>query len=176
MQIDQGAGGLFGNTKIVIRGNSTLGTNNQPIFVIDGVIMDNGTFGGTGRDFGNDFKNLNPDDFESVSILKGSAAAALYGSRAINGVVLITSKKGSTRKGIGVSLTQSLTISDPYAGPDFQNVFGGGTVGAFFTDNRDPNYKPDEAWTTKVFRLIPPPGSPISIARYTVSLKTGDPG
>ncbi|MDB5246902.1 MAG: TonB-linked outer membrane protein SusC/RagA family [Segetibacter sp.] len=158
VQIDQGAGGLFGNTKIVIRGNSTLGTNNQPIFVIDGVIMDNGTFGGTGRDFGNDFKNLNPEDFESISILKGSAAAALYGSRAINGVVLITSKKGSTRKGIGVSLTQSLTVSDPYAGPDFQNIFGGGTVGAFFTDNREPNYKPDEAWTTKVFPVDPATG------------------
>lgn len=158
VQIDQGAGGAFGNTKILIRGNSTLGTNNQPIFVIDGVIMENGTFGGTGRDFGNDFKNLNPEDFESVSVLKGSAAAALYGSRAINGVVLITTKKGSTRKGIGVSLAQSLTMNDPYAGPDFQNEFGGGTVGAFFTDAREPNYKLDEAWTTKVFPVDPVTG------------------
>lgn len=155
VQIDQGAGGAFGNTKILIRGNSTLGTNNQPIFVIDGVIMENGTFNGTGRDFGNDFKNLNPEDFESVSVLKGSAAAALYGSRAINGVVLITTKKGSTRKGIGVSIAQSATLNDPYAGPDFQNEFGGGTVGAFFTDNREPNYKADEAWTTKVFPVDP---------------------
>jgi iron complex outermembrane recepter protein len=158
VQIDQGAGGAFGNTKILIRGNSTLGTNNQPIFVIDGVIMENGTFGGTGRDFGNDFKNLNPEDFESVSVLKGSAAAALYGSRAINGVVLITTKKGSIRKGVGVSISQSLTLNDPYAGPDFQNEFGGGTVGAFFTDNREPNYKADEAWTTKVFPVDPGTG------------------
>src|SRR5687768_8287381 len=158
VQIDQGAGGLFGNTKIVIRGNSTLGTNNQPIFVVDGVIMDNGTFSGTGRDFGNDFKNLNPEDFASVSVLKGSAAAALYGSRAINGVVLITTKKGSSGKGIGVSVAQSLSVSDPYAGPDFQNEFGGGTVGAFFTDNREPNYKPDESWTTKVFPIDPATG------------------
>ena len=155
VQIDQGAGGLFGNSKILIRGNSTLGTNNQPIFVVDGVIMDNGTFSGTGRDFGNDFKNLNPEDFASVSVLKGSAAAALYGSRAINGVVLITTKKGSSGKGIGVSVAQSLVISNPYAGPDFQNEFGGGTVGAFFTDNREPNYKPDEGWTTKVFPVDP---------------------
>lgn len=160
VQIDQGAGGLFGNSKIVIRGNSTLGTNNQPIFVVDGVIMDNGTFGGTGRDFGNDFKNLNPEDFESISVLKGSAAAALYGSRAINGVILITSKKGTNRKGMGVSVAQSVNVSDPYAGPDFQNIFGGGTVGAFFTDNRDPNYKPDEAWTTKVFPVDPATGEP----------------
>ncbi len=161
VQIDQGAGGLFGNSKIVIRGNSTLGTNNQPIFVVDGVIMDNGTFGGTGRDFGNDFKNLNPEDFESISVLKGSAAAALYGSRAINGVILITSKKGSLKKGVGISVTQSLNVVDPYAGPDFQNEFGGGTVGAFFTDNRDPNYKPEEAWTTKVF-----PTDPITGEQY----------
>lgn len=155
VQIDQGAGGLFGNTKILIRGNSTLGTNNQPIFVVDGVIMDNGTFSGTGRDFGNDFKNLNTEDFASVSVLKGSAAAALYGSRAINGVVLITTKKGSTRKGIGVSIAQTVNVSDPYAGPDFQNIFGGGTVGAFFTDRREPNYKADEAWRTKVFPVDP---------------------
>src|SRR3546814_14231768 len=59
VQIDMGAGGLFGNSKILIRGNSTLGRNNQPIFVIDGVIMDNDIFGGNGRDFGNDLKNLN---------------------------------------------------------------------------------------------------------------------
>ena len=160
VQIDQGAGGLFGNSKILIRGNSTLGTNNQPIFVIDGVIMDNDVFSGNGRDFGNDLKNLNMDDFENVSILKGSAAAALYGTRAINGVVLITTKKGSQRKGIGVSVNQSLTVFQPYKGPTFQNEFGGGTVGAFFTDNREPNYKPDENWTTKVFPIDPVTGKP----------------
>jgi len=160
VQIDQGAGGLFGSTKIVIRGNSTLGRNNQPIFVIDGVIMDNDIFSGTGRDFGNDLKNLNMDDFESVSILKGSAAAALYGTRAINGVVLITTKKGAQRKGIGVTVNQTVNLQQPYAGPDFQNEFGGGTVGAFFTDNRDPNYKADEAWTTKVFPTDPVSGLP----------------
>ncbi|MEO7961872.1 MAG: hypothetical protein ABIR19_10000, partial [Ginsengibacter sp.] len=74
---------------------------------------------------------------------------------AINGVILITTKKGSSKKGIGISLAQSINIMDPYAGPDFQNEFGGGTVGAFFTDNREPNYKPDESWTTKVFPVDP---------------------
>src|SRR5690606_41044458 len=87
VQIDQGAGGAFGSTKILIRGNSTLSKNNQPIFVIDGVIIDNDIFEGNGRDFGNDLKNLNMEDFESISVLKGSAAAALYGSRAINGEI-----------------------------------------------------------------------------------------
>ena len=132
VQIDQGAGGLFGNSKILIRGNSTLGTNNQPIFVIDGVIMDNDIFSGTGRDFGNDLKDLNMDNFESVSVLKGSAAAALYGTRAINGVVLITTKKGSARKGIGVTVNEAYSFSKPYAGPDFQNEYGGGKCRSFF--------------------------------------------
>ncbi len=161
VQIDMGgAGGLMANSKIVIRGNSTLGNNNQPIFVIDGVIMDNDQFSGNGRDFGNDLKNLNMEDFESVSVLKGSAAAALYGTRAINGVILITTKKGKQQKGIGVSVSHSLSLTDPYAGPDFQNEFGGGTVGDFFTDNRDPNYKPTERWTTKVFPTDPVTGKP----------------
>lgn len=160
VQIDQGGGGLFGSSKIVIRGNSTLGTNNQPIFVIDGVIVENNTFSGTGRDFGNDLKNLNMEDFESVTVLKGSSAAALYGSRAINGVILITSKKGRERKGIGVNVSQTFNTFRPYAGPDFQNEFGGGTVGYFFTDNRDPNYKSNERWRTKVFPTDPTTGKP----------------
>lgn len=161
VQIDMGgAGGLMANSKIVIRGNSTLGTNNQPIFVIDGVIMDNDLFNGNGRDFGNDLKNLNMEDFESVSVLKGSAAAALYGTRAVNGVILITTKKGKQQKGIGISVSHSLSITDPYSGPNFQNEFGGGTVGDFFTDNRDPNYKPTERWTTKVFPTDPISGKP----------------
>ncbi|WP_173002930.1 SusC/RagA family TonB-linked outer membrane protein [Chitinophaga sp. SYP-B3965] len=151
INIDQGSGGLFGNSRILIRGNSTMSTNNQPIFVIDGVIIDNDAFNGQGRDFGNDLKNLNMEDFESVSILKGSAAAALYGSRAINGVVLITSKKGRVKKGWGVTVSQSVNVQDPYRGPDFQNEFGGGSVGNFFTDTRDPGYKANEAWQTKVF-------------------------
>lgn len=159
VQIDEGAGGLFGNAKILIRGNSTLSNNNQPIFVVDGVIMDNDVFGGTGRDFGNNLKDLNMDDFESVSILKGSAAAALYGSRAINGVVLITTKKGSLKKGIGVTVNLSATLQQPYAGPKFQNEYGGGSVGAFYTDARDPNYQSD-GWTTKVFPIDPVTGQP----------------
>jgi len=160
VQIDQGAGGLFGNSKIVIRGNSTLRNNNQPIFVIDGVIVENNTFGGTGRDFGNDLKNLNMEDFESVTVLKGSAAAALYGSRSINGVILITTKKGRERKGLGINVSQTFNIFKPYSGPDFQNEFGGGTVGDFFTDARDPNYGPTNRWRTKIFPVDPNTGKP----------------
>lgn len=155
VQIDQGGGGLFGTSKILIRGNSTLSNNNQPIFVIDGVFIDNDLFSGNGRDFGNILKNLNMDDFESVSVLKGSAAAALYGSRAINGVILITTKKGRKNQGIGVTVNQNVNVFQAFKGPEFQNVFGGGTVGAFFTDRRDPNYQANEAWRTKVFPRDP---------------------
>ncbi|MBX2925232.1 MAG: SusC/RagA family TonB-linked outer membrane protein [Chitinophagaceae bacterium] len=151
VNIDQTSGGVAGSAKILIRGNSTLSVNNQPIFVVDGVIMDNDAVDGNNRDFGNDLKNLNMEDFETVSILRGSAAAALYGSRAINGVVLITTKKGKARKGIGVNVSQAFNFQQPYRGLDLQNEFGGGTVGAFFTDTRDPGYKADEQWTTKVF-------------------------
>lgn len=135
VQIDQGSGGLMGSTRILIRGNSTLGNNNQPIFVVDGVFMDNDVFGGSGRDFGNDLKNLNMEDFETVSVLKGSAAAALYGTRAINGVILITTKKGSQRKGVGVSVNQTVNVQHGYRGPDFQNVFGAGDTDGFNTDS-----------------------------------------
>lgn len=154
VQIDQSAAGPFGNSRIVIRGNSTLGSNNQPIFVVDGVIVDNDAVSG-GRDFGNDLANLNSENFESVSILRGSAAAALYGSRAINGVVLITTKKGVKQKGVGVEVSQSVMVYHPYKGPEFQNEYGGGSVGAFFTDARNPDYQPNQMWTTKVFPIDP---------------------
>ena len=90
----------FYSSKIQIRGASTLGSNNQPIYVVDGVILDNAVKNGdadwsaSDTDWGNELKNLNPDDFESVSVLKGAAATALYGSRGLNGAVVITTKSG----------------------------------------------------------------------------------
>ena len=149
VSIDQTASGSFGSARIQIRGNSTLRQNNQPIFVIDGVIIENAPVTGN-RDFGNDIKNLNAEDFETVSILKGSSAAALYGSRAINGVILITTKKGRAQKGIGVTVSQSATIHNPYAGPDFQNEFGGGREPRF-TDGTLIGYKPEDNRRSPVF-------------------------
>lgn len=128
-------GGLFGNSKIQIRGVSSLNSsNNQPIFVIDGVILDNSVsnnspdWASSSDDYGNILKNLNPDDYESVSILKGAAATALYGSRGINGVILIQTKDGSGTKGIGVTVKQSVGIDHVYKQPGLQNVFGPGTL------------------------------------------------
>ncbi|MGL4851805.1 MAG: SusC/RagA family TonB-linked outer membrane protein [Phocaeicola sp.] len=130
VQINMGAGGPQSANRILIRGNSSLGINNQPIFVIDGVIIDNtvtnNTEWGSTQDFGNDIKNLNSDDFETVSVLKGAAATALYGSRAANGVVLITTKKGKIGDGVGVTVSHSMTWDKVYATPDLQHEFGPG--------------------------------------------------
>lgn len=145
VQINMGASGPQSANRILIRGNTSLGTNNQPIFVIDGVIIDNtvteSTEWGAQMDFGNDIKNLNSDDFESVSVLKGAAATALYGSRAANGVVLITTKKGKENSGIGVTLSHSMTWDKVYGFPDMQHRYGPGEsslwdLNADGTDNR----------------------------------------
>ena len=100
VDINQSDGGMFGTSKILIRGASTLGTNNQPIYVVDGIILDNSNhvssadWDQSNADYGNELKNLNPADFESVSVLKGAAATALYGSRGLNGAIVITTKIG----------------------------------------------------------------------------------
>ena len=129
VEINASDGGMFGHNKILIRGASTLGNNNQPIFVIDGIIIDNETtdnsadWSGDNIDYGNSLKNLNPDDFETVSILKGAAATALYGSRGLNGAIIITTKSGRGTKGLGVSFTQTIGIDQVTSQPTFQNVF-----------------------------------------------------
>ena len=136
--ISQGAGGPSSSARIRIRGNSRLDANTQPLVVIDGILIEPTTTGsdswGDGQDFGNVIKDLNPDDYESVTVLKGSAASALYGAKAQNGVLLITTKKGHSRKGIGVSLTHSESYEKAYKTPDFQNEFGGGVKPTFDKD------------------------------------------
>lgn len=127
VQVNMGNSGPQSSQRIIIRGNSSLGSNNQPIFVIDGIIIDNEvTKTGQGQDWGNDLKNLNADDFESMSVLKGAAATALYGSRAANGVILITTKKGKKGEGLGISISNTLSWEEIYGFPDFQNQFGTG--------------------------------------------------
>ena len=137
VDISSGDGGLFGSSKILIRGASTLGNNNQPIYVVDGVILDNSVKVGdadwstSDTDWGNELKNLNPDDFESVSVLKGAAATALYGSRGLNGAVVITTKSGKGKKGLGINFSQTFGIDHVYGGPSFQNVRGDGFMSGY---------------------------------------------
>ena len=138
LSIGASDGGLAGNSKIQIRGVSVLNSkNNQPIFVIDGVIVENSIsnesadWSGNANDFGNILKNLNPDDYESVSVLKGAAATALYGSRGINGAIVIKNKDGRGRKGLGVKVTQSVGFDYVYAQPDLQYEYGPGTLAGY---------------------------------------------
>lgn len=137
VQINQSGTGVGGGTRILIRGNNSIAGNNQPLIVVDGVPIDNFSsstadhWGNGAIDRGSGMGDISPDDIESMSVLKGPAAAALYGSRAGNGVVMITTKTGSTNRGIGVSYNTNLTFENPMMTPDFQNEYGQGTNGVF---------------------------------------------
>lgn len=149
VEVAPSEGTSFGGTKITIRGNSTLGSNNMPIFVVDGVIIDNEISGGSewgSGDWGNNLKNLNSDEFETVTILKGSAATALYGSRALNGAVVITTKSGKARKDLGVKFSQRFSVKKAYDGPAFQNVYGTATVPGY------ASWAPDRFAPSKYFQ------------------------
>lgn len=155
VEIAAGDGGLFGSSKILIRGASTLSNNNQPIYVVDGVILDNGVKVGDAdwstndTDWGNELKNLNPDDFETVSVLKGAAATALYGSRGLNGAVVITTKSGKGgKKGLGINFTQTFGIDHVYSGPDFQNVRGNGYMSGYNYYKDSNNAQDTNSFTT----------------------------
>ncbi|MGV8134535.1 MAG: SusC/RagA family TonB-linked outer membrane protein [Mangrovibacterium sp.] len=133
VQISRNASGAAGTSRVVIRGNKSLSGNNTPLYVVDGVPVDNTQLGEAGRyggiDQGDVLSTLNPADIESISILKGPNAAALYGSRAANGVILITTKTGKARKGIGVTMNVSHTWDSALLFPDLQNNYGQGSDG-----------------------------------------------
>lgn len=130
VHINPTSGGPGGSSYVVIRGNSSLTGNNQPLFVVDGVPIDNQTLDpaniGSGIDYGDGIGNLNPDDIASVSVLKGPSAAAMYGARGANGVILITTKTGKKGKGIGVDINSNYTFETNNVNPTFQNTWGGG--------------------------------------------------
>jgi TonB-linked SusC/RagA family outer membrane protein len=132
-------GNLGGSSNVIIRGYSSLQGNNQALFVVDGVPIDNSNTnndgqlrGRNGYDYGNAASDINPNDIESINILKGAAATALYGSRAANGVVMITTKKGAKavpgKKRIGVTINSNVTTGfvDKSTFPKYQNQYGAG--------------------------------------------------
>ena len=160
LQISQ-SGSLGSSSRIVIRGNNSLGGNTQALIVVDGMPINSSIAGdGEGNQYtqgsndgggqpsyepsisGGGITDINPDDVESVTVLKGPSAAALYGSRAGNGVILITTKKGSRSNKLGVTLKTNLYIDNPMLLPDFQNEYGQGTLGKVF-----PARGGDTAWT-----------------------------
>lgn len=124
-----GASGITSSSSITIRGAKSVDKNNSPIFVIDGMIIQEAITGNlSGTDWGSQLKNLNPADYESVTVLKGAAATALYGSRGANGAIVIVSKGGKYGKqGLGVEVNQTVEITDVYKSPvELQNIYGAG--------------------------------------------------
>ncbi len=127
------AGGASGSTRVLLRGNTEITGNNQPLYVVDGVPLDNTNFAsageGGGYDLGDGISAINPDDIENMTVLKGPAASALYGSRASHGVILITTKKAEKDK-VGIEYNGSLTIDVQNSQwDDIQEVYGMGYGG-----------------------------------------------
>lgn len=137
VQIKQSGTGVGGSTRIMIRGNNSIAGNNQPLIVVDGIPIDNFAnsaadyWGNSAVDKGSGLSDLSPDDIENISVLKGGAAAALYGSRAGNGVLLITTKTGKNAKGVGIAYSSNFSFERPMQTPKFQNEYGQGNNGAF---------------------------------------------
>ena len=131
--IQPNASGPAGTSRVLLRGYNQLSGSNDPLYVIDGIPFDNMKFGESGMyggiDQGDILSTINPADIESISVLKGPNAASLYGSRANNGVIVITTKSGKARKGIGITASTSYTADTPLLFPDFQNVYGQGSNG-----------------------------------------------
>jgi TonB-linked SusC/RagA family outer membrane protein len=146
-----------GSTNIIIRGQNSITGNNQPLFIVDGVAVSNANRGGapfvgtsTAYDYGNAMSDINPDDIESLTVLKGPNAAAIYGSRAANGVILITTRRGRNTGGrIRTEINMNLSVEDFSVFPDFQDLYGQGSSGEF--EWYDGNYGgindgTDESW------------------------------
>lgn len=148
VDVSMPATGAGGSTRVIIRGISSIGENNQPLYVVDGIPIDNTGLSNDndansqwfgGRDDGDGISSINPNDIESLSVLKGAAAAALYGSRALNGVVLITTKKGSQGK-LQVELTSGISLDRVNINyKDFQTEYGSGSNGRLPNIKRGPS-------------------------------------
>ncbi|WP_198675363.1 SusC/RagA family TonB-linked outer membrane protein [Pleomorphovibrio marinus] len=119
---------------ILIRGSSSVAGNNQPLIVVDGVPIEQTD----DRRYGGGLSEINPDNIKEINVLKGATAAALYGSRAANGVIMVTTKDGSGTKGIGVEINSNMTFDRPLVKPNFQNIYGGGAgYRTWYVDGRN---------------------------------------
>ncbi|NBA86934.1 SusC/RagA family TonB-linked outer membrane protein [Emticicia sp. CRIBPO] len=137
LQVVRSSNGAGGSSKIVLRGNTSLTGTNQPLIVVDGIPIDNFTgttengYWGAGLDMGNGLGDISADDIETMSVLKGPSAAALYGSRAGNGVILITTKSGRKQPGLGITFSTTLGTEGIFVKPELQNTFGQGLNNIF---------------------------------------------
>jgi TonB-linked SusC/RagA family outer membrane protein len=148
------ATGSAGSSRVILRGNTSISDNNQPLYVVDGIPIDNSNRGSAGewggRDAGDGIQMLNPDEIESISVLKGGNAAALYGARASNGVILVTTKKGSKRKGVGIEINSNFATETAMDFTDWQYDYGHGTQGAKPTDVAGVAGIPMNSWGAKL--------------------------
>ena len=161
VRLSTGSGSVGASTKIVLRGESSLTGNNNPLFVVDGIPIDNTSeTGGAGvsttgyADHGNRFNDFNPDDIESITVLKGPAATSLYGSRGASGVILITTKKGKKGK-MQVGINSTLSFEKAYVLLQRQSKFGQGYDGEVFDSGENWSWGPEadgqiRPWTSPI--------------------------
>lgn len=159
LQVISSGGNMGGSNRVTIRGINSISGNNQPLYVIDGTPIDNTDLnsaatinGSAGKDVGNTIQDLNPDDIENISVLKGPSAAALYGSRAANGVILITTKRAAKGERVDISLNTGLDFENVVRLPKRQKLYGQGYSPTFQvqningTDYKIVDYAADESW------------------------------
>ena len=166
--VTSASSGVGGATRVNLRGNRSIQSSNNALFVVDGVPVDNSTPGQVGNDFGgyngsDGVANINPDDIESINVLKGAAASVLYGSRAANGVILITTKKGSAGA-ISVDVNSGAQFDAPLTLPQLQNEYGqgnGGVFGARASASWGPKMNNQAVidWTGKAQGMVPQPNN-----------------
>lgn len=150
---------MGGSSRVTLRGINSISGNNQPLYVVDGTPIDNTDLnslstinGSAGKDVGNLIQDINPDDIENISVLKGPSAAALYGSRAANGVILITTKKAAAGGRVNISINTGLDLEQIVRLPKRQKLYGQGyatsfqTVNIGGTDYKIVDYASDESW------------------------------
>jgi TonB-linked SusC/RagA family outer membrane protein len=164
LQVISGGSNMGGSSRITLRGINSITGNNQPLYVIDGVPLDNSELnssatinGSAGKDMGSTIQDINPDDIASVNVLKGPSAAALYGSRASNGVILITTKTGKGGDGkINIEINTGLELENVVRLPERQKIYGGGYNTSFNTAEINGttynivDYAGDENWGPKL--------------------------
>ena len=146
VNVSSASGAPGASSRVVLRGVSSLGGSNQPLYVIDGIPINNSMAGSSteingGLDFGNRANDINPEDIQEMTVLKGGSGSALYGSRAANGVIIITTKKGaaSTKGNAKVEVSHSTTMENPLRLPQFQNEFGQGWYDGTLAANLEEN-------------------------------------
>ena len=159
-----------GSNNVILRGFKSFTQTNQALFVVDGVPYDNTNQAQNGFDLGNTASDINPEDIESVSVLKGAAASALYGSRAANGVILITTRKGLRKKGTDVTLSSGVTVGSPDRStlPTYQTQYGEG----YGSQGYNANY-PNQSGFFYYEPTFTSNGQPVQIVQTDVDAATG---